>query len=302
MANTRSPNTLYSCNICGCKKFKKIADKLRGLESHKVYECIACGHVQLLPRPKSREEKQFYDENKQDRAIRKEINLENLEANSSYDNKRRADFIAGKFSIDSKILDIGCGYGFFLKEMAGRGYRISGVEVSRERRELAKKVTDCRVFDVNFTERVKAKIEKFDVVTLYHVLEHTLEPIVFCRNVRNILKEKGCLLVEVPNVKELMLETSHAYNEFYWNRAHLNYFKKKTLDAVLKKAGYNTIEVSYVQRYGIENLCNWLMTGKPQIEKPIFEIEAPYRWLENYYRKHLEKIGRSDTLFAIAYK
>jgi len=302
MASRTTLNALGSCNICGYKKFEKIADRLRGPEPHKVYKCISCGHVQLLPRPKAEEEKRFYDENRQDRAIRKEINLENLEANSSYDNKRRADFIARKFSRNSKILDIGCGYGFFLKEMAGRGYRISGVEVSRERRELAKTVTDCIIFDINFAETSNAGIGKFDIATLFHVLEHTVEPIVFCRNIRNVLKEKGCLILEVPNVEELMLETSPDYNEFYWNRAHLNYFNRESLKNVLKKAGYRKVETLYIQRYGVENLCSWLMTGKPQIEKPVFEIEEPYRWLEEEYRRHLSKIGRSDTLLAIAYK
>jgi 2-polyprenyl-3-methyl-5-hydroxy-6-metoxy-1,4-benzoquinol methylase len=210
------------------------------------------------------EEKQFYDEDMQEKAIRKEVDLKNLRANFRYDVHRRAEFISGRFSKDMAILDVGCGYGFFLEEIVQRGYKIKGIKISRERRELAKTVTNVQILDINLAEpHVKVGIEQVDIATLFHVLEHMVDPIEFCRNIRRLLRKKGCLIVEVPNVDELMLETCPAYNQFYWNRAHLNYFSKKTLTAVLKKAGFKEVEVTYVQRYGIENLCNWLTTGAP---------------------------------------
>lgn len=289
-----------SCALCGKTHFTEVADKLRTGENYKVYKCTSCGHVQLLPRPSTEEDREYYNKDSQEKAIRSNIDLNNLRANSEYDVNRRADFIEGRFPQDSVILDIGCGYGFFLEEMSRRGYKIKGVEVSKERRELAKTIVDCDIFDINFAEAESPNIEKVDIATLFHVLEHTANPIEFCRNISSVIKKNGCLIVEVPNVEELMIETCPAYNDFYWIRAHLHYFNNKTLNYVLKKAGFKEIEVLYVQRYGVENLCNWLMTGKPQLEKPLFKIDESYRWLEDYYRDCLEKTGRSDAILAVA--
>jgi len=85
-------------------------------------------------------------------------------------------------------------------------------------------------------------------------------------------------------------------------RLPLMNFSKKTLEKDLKSAGSKKIDVKHIQRYDIENLCNWLITGKPQIEKLVFEIDGSYKWLEDYYRNYLENIERTDALVAMAYK
>jgi hypothetical protein len=106
--------------------------------------------------------------------------------------------------------------------------------------------------------------------------------------------------MEVPNADELMLQNCKHYNEFYWIRAHLSYFNGKTLGRVLKKAGFKKNKIVYVQRYGIDNLSHWLRIGKPQLERPVFEIDEPYLWIEDHYREFLKRTGRTDTLFAVA--
>lgn len=294
-------NDLDNCNICNNNKFEKIADNLRESDKYKIYRCIPCSHIQLLPRPNGEMEKQFYDEDKQERAIRPDVNLDKLRKNFRFDVLRRAEFISNNLPKNKKNLDIGCGDGFFLEEMINRGYKIRGIEISKTRRELAKTFIKVPILDIDLTESYTGD-ERYDIVTLFHVLEHLIDPIKFCRNVSQLLAKNGCFIVEVPNVDELLLETCPAYNEFYWTRAHLNYFSKKTLELVLKKAGFKKIRIMYVQRYGIDNLFNWSIIGKPQIKKPVFETCDSYKWLEKCYREHLEKIGKSDTIFAVVYK
>jgi 2-polyprenyl-3-methyl-5-hydroxy-6-metoxy-1,4-benzoquinol methylase len=300
MLNRKIFSDVGNCNLCGNNKFEKIADRLRDTIEYKVYRCLSCDHIQLLPRPSMGEEKKFYDEDRQERSIRKGTNLESLRTNFKPDINRRAEFISKRFPKKATILDVGCGYGFFLEEMARRGYRVEGIEISEARRELAKEVTSAPILNINLADpNVEVDIEKIDVVTLFHVLEHIIDPIGFCRNVQKLLKKNGTFVVEVPNVDELMLETCPAYNQFYWNRAHLNYFSGRTLRTVLEKAGFGWVNMAYVQRYGIENLYNWLTIGKPQLEKPVLETSGPYGWLESCYREYLERAKKTDTLFAV---
>jgi hypothetical protein len=125
-------------------------------------------------------------------------------------------------------------------------------------------------------------------------------PIRFLINISKLLNSGGVFICEVPNVNELLLETCAAYNDFYWIRAHINYFNANSLLACFQKAGIKNVQTKYQQRYGLINLSNWLTFGKPQIDKPVFTIADPYLKVEEFYKKDLESKGRSDALIAIA--
>jgi hypothetical protein len=59
------------------------------------------------------------------------------------------------------------------------------------------------------------------------------------------------------------------------------------------------ISLKVVQRYGIQNLMNWMTFGKPQLEKPSYSTQEELDWLEKYYKEKLEQELRSDTLTAV---
>jgi len=127
----------------------------------------------------------------------------------------------------ARILDIGAGYGFFVDALYSSGYKnTKGIEISRERREMAQLQTPVPVLDADINN-LRDDIGKFDIITIYHVVEHMADPVEFVKNARKLLSEKGVLVIEVPNADELLLETCQPYNDFYWIRAHLNYFSKK---------------------------------------------------------------------------
>lgn len=290
------------CCLCGCNDFSLISDRLRdGSTTRQVHQCTGCRHVQLLPRPTVEEDKAFYDTNSQDRAIRLRIDVGWERRTFEMDTRRRADFVQSLARPASTILDVGAGYGFFLAEMDRRGFKVEGIEVSEERRKLANKVTTASLYPINLAAEKGDEVQPSDTVTLFHVLEHVDDPIEFAAKLRDLVKPGGCLVCEVPNVDELLIEVCPEYREFYWIRAHLNYFSVATLERVLSEAGFGNVEVRHVQRYGVENLCNWLRTGQPQLNAPRFQIDPAYRWLEDAYRNRLSDVGQSDTLIAIAY-
>ena len=92
-----------------------------------------------------------------------------------------------------------------------------------------------------------------------------------------------------------------AYGDWFWQRAHINYFSPKTLRKVFHKAGFK-VRILGVQRYSIENLFSWKLTNKPQLKNPTHSLSKEYEWIEKYYKHNLERKLICDTLIVIGTK
>lgn len=287
------------CIICQGKKFKKVSTRVRDSSKYKVVKCQNCSLLQLSPRPSAKEDREFYDQNYQSKNIGEPTDLKAIKKNYLEDAVRRGKMVSKYVQKNNSILDIGSGYGFFLQEMYGRGYDVVGIEISKERRKISSKVTKAKVLDINLYKN-EADLPLFDCITLFHVLEHISDPVCFLKIIKKHLNKSGKLIIEVPNVEDMLVKASEEYRDFFWQRAHLFYFNAETLKKIVQKAGFLIDNIFYLHRYGIENFMNWFIFGKPQIEKPDFQTKSSYKWLEDYYKKHLCKIGKSDTLSLIA--
>lgn len=228
------------CLFCGKNKFKKISNQVRDSNSHKIVKCEDCGLLQIWPLPSLSEEREFYAKDRQAKNIKAPADIKTIKNNFFQDNERRSKMISKNMSKKSRILDVGSGYGFFLQAMLNKGFKnIVGLEISRERRNISKKITKAKVLDIDLLrEQNLLESEKFDCITLFHVLEHIRDPISFLENIKKILKPRGALIIEVPNCKDMLLSVSKEYRDFYWQLAHLSYFSEKTLKEIIKNSGF----------------------------------------------------------------
>lgn len=291
----------FYCGLCGQNKHHLVASKLRdGSLRNKIYRCIACAHVQLFPQPTPEQEILFYALNQQDKSAGKEISFRTLKENNAFDTARHVDFVTKLcHSKRSRFLDIGSGYGFFIDAMYRRGFRkVVGIEISKERRAISKGKIAAPLIGADIMSETPNG-GPFDVITMFHVLEHMRNPVDFLARGKSLLSKGGKLVCEVPNVGELLLRTCKAYNDFYWIRAHLHYFSASTLARCFRKAGFKRVRVYHEQRYGLENLFHWLLIGKPQIKKPQFTMDREYRDVESFYKKQMALRGASDAIIAV---
>lgn len=97
-----------------------------------------------------------------------------------------------------------------------------------------------------------------------------------------------------------MVAANDAYRAIYWQRAHLAYYTRRTLGALLARAGFELLEVRYVQRYGLGNFMHWQVMNEPQLAAPDYGGVNGHDWLEHHYRQELIERGQADTLVAIA--
>ena len=285
------------CIICKYSKLDLLASKVRDSAKHKIIKCKKCGHVQLYPIPTQQDDNKFYDENMQDKNVNDVGDIKRAKRKMMEDTIRRVNLIRKLTQKKGKILEIGSGHGFFLEMMRKSGYKMTGIEISKEKRKFSKQVTAVKVLDVNINEEMP-DVGNFDVIVMFQVLEHIIDPIGFLRNVRKILKSNGKIIVEVPNCDDFQLRLHKEYREFYWERAHISYFTPKTLKSVFGMVGFNT-KILGTQRYSIENMFSWKLLKKPQMENPTYNLPKDYEWVEKFYKHYLEKNLICDTLIAI---
>ncbi|MGH9341331.1 MAG: class I SAM-dependent methyltransferase [Acidobacteriota bacterium] len=98
-----------------------------------------------------------------------------------------------------RLLDIGCGAGTFVKLAAGQGLDAFGLEQSREAAELAARELPDKIFHASEQDLIE-RAEKFDLITLFHCLEHLPQPLDYLKKIKELLNERGKLILQVPNV------------------------------------------------------------------------------------------------------
>lgn len=285
---------MATCILCGnTQGFKLVSEQVRDSDRHKVIKCSECGHVQLTPVPSLDEDNAFYNKNQPS-------DIEHLRKVREWDTKRRVEFL-NFVPKDTRILEVGSGEGFFIAELSKCGYNIIGIELSQSKRDITLQITDAQVLGINLLDSTP-DLGKFGVIAAFHLIEHLADPIRFCRKLGQYLTDEGILVLEIPNLDDLMLRTCPEYQAFWWQRAHVSYFNEDSIRYVMNKAGFNITYIHGIQRYGLGNMLNWLVSGKPQLDMPSYEIDGLYEWLEYYYKSYLEATKQSDTLMVIARK
>jgi len=142
-----------------------------------------------------------------------------------------------------KLLDIGCGHGFFLQEMQSRGWDVTGIELSRKGREYAQAKLGIKVHSEPLANISYSK-GTFDVVTFIYVIEHMPDPIGLLMEVKRILKPNGLVLLRWPHSTPIVkiLGPVARKLDLYHTPYHLHDFSPKTIETLLLMSGFQAVE------------------------------------------------------------
>jgi len=229
-----------NCNICGSKGYKLFKE----IDGYRLVKCKRCGLIYLNPRPTQQEINELYSakyhvggllgqEPKTEEEVEKEINK----------SIGRAEEIVKQFGKTGKLLDIGCGAGFFIACLKRYGWEVSGVEISEWASKFAKGKLGLNVF--HGTVEDYRSNERFDVITMYHVLEHLPDPLGSLRRISTLLNDDGVLVIKGPNLASF----DRIWHGDNWRRYdlphHLYHFTPRTYRMILEKAGFSVQEVIF---------------------------------------------------------
>lgn len=145
---------------------------------------------------------------------------------------------------DKNLLDVGCGTGDFLLVCKNNGWKVSGVEPNAKAKIAAenklKGTKDSEIYsEIN---RLNSETQ-FDVITLWHVLEHVPNLQAYISSLKKLLKPDGVLIVAVPNFKSY--DANH-YKQF-WAAfdvpRHLWHFSKKSIQLLFEKHEMSVVKI-----------------------------------------------------------
>lgn len=142
------------------------------------------------------------------------------------------------YTKEKVVVDLGCGAGLSSLALKCEGFNVLGIEANEYLAESAKKL---KIDTIN-TQFSNYKGEKFEQITFNSVIEHVHNPIQLMEDIRNnILHKNGKIIVTCPNIEGTQTVSEGAeFGNFHWG--HVWYFSEKTLEAMMKKAGFSLIE------------------------------------------------------------
>ena len=154
-----------------------------------------------------------------------------------------------KYTIDSsEVLDIGCGVGHTLVEVRRLNPNIQLIAADIDNETL--RITNERVklehqLKISTVEDLFENEERYDVIIMSHVLEHTLRPLDIVKGLNNMLKPDGVAILAVPNPVRLTVFLGNIFKKHYVNRGHVySWDRSHWINFLENIAGLNVIEYS----------------------------------------------------------
>lgn len=255
------------CFICDCSEWEDV-DYLRA-EPANMIVCKGCGFVTFRRFHDDSEYKSYYEE---EYRSNKNVNIGNLVTTNrkmGYHMAFLTPWLKEKNSKDLTVGEIGAGIGYFLRWVrdAWNAKDVEGSELTGSFRRYAK-----HAFGINLKQEFDYS-KRYDLVAIYHTLEHIPDPVEVLTKLRNSMKKEGALYIACPVwMEEMMRFGGGPFTTFdeHFHKDHINAWSRWHFKALLDKTGWKIIKEDPVM-YGYTVLI------QPTDTKPIPDDKPNYK-------------------------
>jgi 2-polyprenyl-3-methyl-5-hydroxy-6-metoxy-1,4-benzoquinol methylase len=235
---------LNHCPVCDSTVFEDyltVQDYTVSQEKFKIVNCTTCNFKFTNPRP---------DENAIGEYYKAESYISHTNTSKGLISKIyqevRKFTLKGKLNLinrlspnKGKLLDVGCGTGMFLNVARENGWKVNGIEPDEGARGIAETTNQIKI-----KEEVLSSFqnETFDVITLWHVLEHVHRLNETAEWLKERLAKDGSVIIAIPNHESKDAEIYQAQWAAYDVPRHLYHFSQKTITALFANHGFELKE------------------------------------------------------------
>lgn len=222
-----------TCSVCGGSSRPHVTQA-----GYRYWKCPDCSTSQIHPTPSDATLEEYY------RSFHAEGG-----AYEDFEDRMQADFplkarLARSLAPapDARLLDVGCGKGFFVQQANAAGFKAEGIDLSTSAIEYATKALGLQAVAGRLqTDAPSRWTSAFDVATFWATIEHLPDPMEMLRAIHRCLKPGGLLLMDT-GLGEAPFESWLAgHSQWYDAPQHLFVFSRKGLDIALRKTGFEAV-------------------------------------------------------------
>ena len=272
MFHVEPSKTIQQCPVCGSSDLQnelECTDHFLSGENFSLLNCSNCSVRITNPQPPPSEIFNYY---KSEDYVSHSDTKKGL-INFAYQQVKAITLsskirLIRKWSSGNKLLDFGCGTGDFLNFAKQKGYHTTGLEPDESARNFALQ----KGLEVHHPEWLNAQTTAFDIITMWHVLEHTYDPVDTVFQLKSMLNPGGIMIIAVPNYSSMDAEHYGGNWAAYDVPRHLFHFHPNTIQKVAEITKMNLIETKgmyfdsfYVsmlsEKYSGKNLIHGIRVG-----------------------------------------
>lgn len=261
-------NKLDACPLCGHNQSRPFRTPVyfRGdKERFSVVRCAKCGFTFTNPRPEGEALAAYYETDDY---------VSHTEAKDSLVNRlylavrqwalaQKEKHIKKSLGFRGKLLDFGAGTGAFLQYAEKKGWKVWGTEPDEGARQLAKE----KGVEIWAPEDDRLEGQNFDVITLWHVLEHLPDLQGDFARLKGLLQANGVLMIAVPNHESW---DARIYKDHWaaWDvPLHLSHFRKADIKNLAHHHGMEVVEIKNMpfDAFYVAMLSEQIKSGKTNL-------------------------------------
>lgn len=237
----RGGRGVTSCLLCRGSVFKHFIRE----DEWQYVRCLYCGLIFLEPQPSS----SFLHEHYQDYLPADPRGIAAWRQLMAQVFAKSGDLIQKAIPVPGRLLDVGCGHGFFLAEMARRGWQVEGIEISTTGLRYGRDILGLDVSDKPLP-RLDWPDGCYDVITLFYVIEHLQDPVAVLSETYRLLRPGGLLLLRWPHTAPIarLLRPWASRLKLYQAPFHLFDFSPMTIYTILNQLEFRQIRTT---------VCGW---------------------------------------------